>query len=104
MRGREGVVDVELAEACELIGECRIVLLLAGVEAEVLEQEDAARLERRDRALRRLADAVLGERDLDAAQRLAQRPAERAQRHRALALALGPAEMGQHHDLGVFLH
>ena len=64
MCGREGVADVELAEARQRIGEVRIVGLLAGMEAQVLEQQHHARLQRLDRLLRRLADAVLGERDL----------------------------------------
>ena len=41
--GAEGVVDVDLGQGRELVGEGRIVLLLAGVEAEVLEQRDARR-------------------------------------------------------------
>ena len=42
MRGREGVVDADVAELGERGDESRIVLLLAGVKAGVLQAEDVA--------------------------------------------------------------
>ena len=39
MRGPEGVVDVDVGVGRELGRELRVVLLLLGMEAEVLEQE-----------------------------------------------------------------
>ena len=63
VRGREGVVDPEVAELGEFGDERRVVLLLALVEAGVLQQQDVAGLHRRDRGLGLRADAVLGERD-----------------------------------------
>ncbi len=42
MGAAERIVDIEVAERCELFAECRIVLLLACVEAQVLEQHDRA--------------------------------------------------------------
>ena len=63
MRGREGVVDEEVAERGQPPGELGIVLLLALVEAQVLQHGDLPRQQRRDRPLRRLADAVAGEGD-----------------------------------------
>ena len=63
MRGAERVVDVDLGERREPAGELGIVGGLAGVEAEVLEQADAARLERLDRGASGLADAVVREGD-----------------------------------------
>ena len=63
VRGREGVVDPDVAELGECGDEGRVVLLLAGVEARVLEAEDVAGLHRGDRAFGLLADAVVGEFD-----------------------------------------
>ncbi len=51
MGGREGVVDVEVAELGEPFDDRRIVLFLALVEAGVLEQQDVAVLELGDRGL-----------------------------------------------------
>ena len=42
MGGAEGVVDVEIAEGGEFLGEGGIVLLLFGVEAQIFEEEDFA--------------------------------------------------------------
>ena len=61
VRGREGVVDADVAELGERGDESRIVLLLAGMKAGVLQAEDVAVLHRRDRAFGDLADAVVGE-------------------------------------------
>ena len=46
MAGAEGVVDVDIAEFGELGGECRIAALLAVVEAQVLQHQHLARLQR----------------------------------------------------------
>ena len=64
MGGAEGVVDVEIAEACELFGEGWVVGLLAGVEAEILEKEGLAGLEIAGELLSDGADAVGGEGDV----------------------------------------
>ena len=63
VRRAEGVVDVDVGERRELPGERGVVRLLARVEAEVLEEEDAARRQRRDGLRRFGADAVGRERD-----------------------------------------
>ena len=55
----EGVVDVHLREAGELPGEHGVVAGLLGVEAQVLEQQHLAGLERRGRLLGLGADAVV---------------------------------------------
>ena len=47
MRGREGVVDIDVAQRRELVDEARVVLLLFLVEAQVLEQQHVAGLQRR---------------------------------------------------------
>ena len=44
VRGTERVVDVDVAQGGEFFGEGRVVLLLLGVEAEVLQQQDFAGL------------------------------------------------------------
>ena len=63
MRCPEGVVHPDLGEACQLRGERRVVLLLLGVEAQVLEQQHVPRCELRHGGLRCGADAVRCERD-----------------------------------------
>jgi hypothetical protein len=63
VRDRERVVDPDVAELRQLGHEGRVVLLLAGMEARVLEQQDVARLHRLDGAVCRGADAVVGKRD-----------------------------------------
>ena len=63
VRGREGVVDPDVAELGECRDEGRIVLLLACVEAGVLQAENVAGLHRGDRALGQFADAIVGEGD-----------------------------------------
>ncbi|MNI54737.1 hypothetical protein D3C73_1096480 [compost metagenome] len=99
MRGREGVVDVEVAQFRQLGGEGRVVLLLAFVEADVLEQQYAAGVEIGDHRLGFVAHAVVGEAH-GAVQQQLQRLDHGAQAHRRHALALGPVEVGQQHHLG----
>ena len=70
VRDRECVVDVEIAQRGELVGEGRVALLLAGMEAQVLEQRHAALGQRIDHGMRQLADAVRREAHVDPAQRL----------------------------------
>ncbi len=62
MRRRERVVDVNVAERGELRDELRIVVLLALVEAGILEAEDFALPHGGDGSLRSFADAVRCER------------------------------------------
>ncbi len=72
MGDREGVVDPDVAERGERRDIGRIVLLLADVEARVLEAEDVAVLHRRDRRFGDRADAIIGKGDV-ALQMLRQR-------------------------------
>ena len=102
MRGREGVVDVDVAQRGELVDEGRVVLLLLLVEAEVLQQQHVARLEIAHALFGLLADAILGEGDR-LAERLRQRLDQRLQRHLGHALAVGPAEMAEHDHLGALV-
>ena len=99
MRGREGVVDVDVAQHRELVDEARVVLLLFLVEAQVLQQQHFAGLQRAHRLLGERADAVLGE-GHRLAERLRQRLDQRLQRHLGHALAVGPAEVAEHDHLG----
>ena len=102
MGGREGVVDIEIAERGERLDEFGVVLLLALVEAGVLEQQHVAVLQRRDRRGRDRADAVGGEGDR-LARRSATRGGDRAQRIGRVRPALGPAEMGEQDHLAALV-
>src|SRR4029077_8788443 len=64
VRGRESVVDPDVAELGKRRDEGRIVLFLALMEAGVLQQQNVAGLHRGDRGLGLVTDAVVGERDL----------------------------------------
>ena len=64
MGAAEGVVDVDVAEGGELLGEGGVVGLLFGVEAEVFEQQGLAGLEVGGHLDGDLADAVGGEGDV----------------------------------------
>ncbi len=97
--GREGVVDVHIAELGQLGGEGGVVLLLAGVEAQVLQQQHAAVGQLGYGLGRRIADAV-GSEGHRRAQHLGQGFDHRLQAHGRHDLALGPVEVGQQHHLG----
>ena len=89
----ERVVDVEVGQLGQLPRKHRVVLLLRGVEAQVLEQHDVAagmRLGHRRRG--GLADAVAGEHDRPAQQR-GQRRDQRLQAELRRDLALRPSEV-----------
>ena len=89
MGAAEGVVDVGGGIGGERRGEDRIVLLLAGMEAQILEQRDVAIAElRRDRR-RRLADRVVSK-EHRPAQQCRQSLGHWPQRVLEVALALRP--------------
>ncbi len=69
VRSAERIVDVELSELGERTGERRVVALLAGLEAYVLEQQDLAIGERFGECPDLLPHDCRRERDLSAAQR-----------------------------------
>ncbi len=102
VRGPEGVVHVELAEGGEPVGEGGVVLLLAGLEAEVLEQEHLPLAEVAGRPLRLVPDDVVDEADVTA-----EMPGEdgddRRERVPVVPPALGAAEVGTGDDLGAVL-
>ena len=98
--GGEGVVDIEIAKLGELLGEAGVVLLLAGVVAQVLEHGHLAGLQCIDAAPCLLADAILDEMHLRAAASArAILAATGRKRGVGPRLALGPAEMRQHDHL-----
>jgi hypothetical protein len=97
--GAEGVVDIEVAVFRQLGGEGGVVLLLAGVEADVLQQGHAAVLHGVDHRGGGRTDAVAGEGHL-LLQQLAQRLGHEGQAHLRHDLALGAVEVGQQDDLG----
>ena len=106
VRAAEGVVDVDVAQRGELLGEGRIVGLLFRVEAEVLQQQGLAGLELLRHLQRDVADAVGREGDVlrdveHLLQQLAQARDQRAQAHGLDRLALGPAEVRAENDLGL---
>jgi hypothetical protein len=106
MGAAEGVVDVDVAEVGELLGEVGIVLLLFGMEAEVFEQEGLAGLEVGGHLEGDLSDAIGGEGDVfilvhDVVEQGAEVVDKRAQAHGGNGLALGAAEVRGEDDLGL---
>ena len=68
MSSAERVVDVEVGEGGESLGEGGVVRLLPRLPAGVLEQQDIAGAELAGAGLDAVTDDVRGERDLDAEQ------------------------------------
>ena len=98
MGGAERVVDVGVAELGELLAKRRVVLLLALVEAQVLEQEHVPLAKRRRLLLRVLAHRVARERNW-LAEKLRQTQGGWAQRELLLeALARRTAEVAHEND------
>ena len=101
VRGGEGVVDADVAELGERRDEGRIVLLLALVEAGVLEQQDVAGLHRGDRGLGlppMQSSAKATGRSITARHR----GGDRLERFLRVA-ALRPAEMREQDDLAALV-
>ena len=86
MGGPEGVVHVDLGQGGEPVGQLKA--FLAGLVAEVLEQQDRAVAEGLGGLAGLVAGDVVDERDLDP-QVLGQDRPDRLQRVRGVALALG---------------
>ena len=93
MHGAEGVGHVQLRHSGQLLGKAGIVLLLAGIEAQVLQQQDLAAFQSGGLGLGVLAHDILGEDDL-AAQQLTETLRHRGKAQLFLPLALGLAQMG----------
>ena len=74
MRRAESVVDVDLLAARELMREVAIVGLFFCMEAQILEQDRLAGLERRDHPAGDIADAIGREFDLLSERRCSDTP------------------------------
>ena len=99
MRGAEGVGDIDVAMLAELAGEVGVARLLAGVEAQVLEQQHLAGLERLHGGGGDRAGAVGGEGDR-ATEPLGQYSRHRLEAEGGIGLALRTAEMAHEHHRG----
>ena len=97
MRGAEGIVDKDVSQRSQFLGQLRIVLRLALHVADVLQQHHVAVLERGGLCLGVLADDVGSHDDL-LAQQLAQTVGDDLQGQLRLPLALGLAHMGAEDD------
>ena len=93
MDGTEGVGDIQLSHVGQFLGHSGVVLLLAGIEAQVLQQHDLAALEGCGLSLGILAHDIGSENHL-AAQQLAQTLGHDSQRELLLPLTLGLAQVG----------
>ena len=93
MHGAESVGHENLCHVGQGLGKVSAVLLLADVEAQVLQQQDLAGLQRGGLGLSVLADDVLGEDDF-LTQQLGQSLCHGGQRQLGLPLALGLAQVG----------
>src|SRR4051812_30274425 len=98
MRRTEGIVDVEIAQRRQLLAERRVVLLFLDVEAEVLQQQYVAQVERLDHPLDLWPDGVRGQRYLDA-EAFTQLGGDRLEAVLRHDLSLRSAEMRHQHDL-----
>jgi len=99
VRGREGVIDIEVGQFGQAGRELGVVGFLGGVEAHVFQQDDAAGVQIGNGRMGRAADAVLGEAHRRS-QQFRQGRDQRLQAHRRHDLALGAVEVGQQGDLG----
>ena len=97
MDGAERVGDIELGHVGQLLGERGIVLLLAGIKAEIFQQQDLAGLQRGGLGLRVFAGNVLGENDL-LPEQLAQTDGDGGETQTLLPLSLGLSEVGAGDD------
>ena len=97
MHGAEGVGHIQLRHVRQLLGEAGVVLLLADIEPQVLQQHDLAGLQGSGLGFGIFTHDILGEDDLPA-QQLAQTLRHGRQRQLHLPLALGLAQVGAGDD------
>ena len=106
MGAAEGVVDVDVAERGELLGEGRVVGFFFGVEAEVFEKEGLAGLEVVGHLGGDFAYAIGGEGYVfifveDVVEEVTKMVHDGAEAHGGDGLALGAAEVRAEDDFGV---
>src|SRR5262245_28646804 len=99
MRGRKGVIDIDVAERGKLFGEVWIVFLLAVVVTKIFEQSDLTRLERTDATPSLVADAIVDEGHLGAEHELRNLVSNRPQRGVGHRAGFGAPQMRQHNHL-----
>ena len=92
MGGRKRIVDVEVAERRQPFCELRVVALLFGVEAHVLQQQYVAVVQGCDGVLRGVADRVVGETHADA-EPIGERLSDGAQGEARVAFAVRATEV-----------
>ena len=97
VRGAERVVHVEVAQRARTTWRARVVLLLAGKEARVLEQQHVAVGERLRRGERGVGVGLGAERHR-LAEQLGEPRRDRRERVLRLGLCLGAAEVREEHD------
>ena len=106
MRGSECVVDIDIRQPRECLGEFWIVLGLLPVEAEVFEQENFTGRERVGGRRNLITDAIADEMNLGR-RRVRKRGRDRRsdgfERQTRIALPLGPAEMRGEKDARIGL-
>ena len=98
MRAGKSVVDIDVAEHGQRLDERGVVLLLAFVEAQILQQGDVAVLHLGHERFRGRPDAIVREGD-GPADGFGERGDERGQRLAGVA-PFGPAEMRQDDHFG----
>ena len=96
----KSVIDIDIAEFGELFRKLRIVLLLFGMEAQILEHQHAARWQIRDHLLDFRSDAVRPKLDCFA-KKIAQTRGHRFQAVLRVGLAFRPPEMRRENKLSV---
>ena len=103
MSSAEGIVNVDVAQACQLLGKLRVVLLFALVEAKVLEKTYVTVLQSGNGCLGRLADGV-GCKGDGLAKNLGKVLSHRLQGELSLvARSFRTAQVAAQHDLGTAL-
>ena len=100
MAGGEGVVDVHVPEHRQAARQAVVIPLLAGVEAQVLQQQHLAGPQLLDGMGGLVAHHLVGLGDGDAVEELAQPLGHRVQLQLGLRLALGASEVGHEHQPG----
>ncbi len=103
MRGPEGVVDIHVGQRGQGLGEPLVVLLLAGVKAEIFEQKHVAGLHLAYQHLGLRPDTIFRKADFLPEQSL-EAARDRCQAHARIHLPLGPVQVGAQDHTGAFVH